>query len=267
MITTTSGGAFNQTPVIVEHIKECRFEQEILNQAVKCYQNINASHREIIKSKFELGEIVYNIIHSQKYGDDAVTKLAIEISKALKRNVLPQRLYESARLYDTFDKNIDKIWKLEEQMGISLTYTFLLRKCIPYINENNAWTAEELSLYVENKLNNWEKTVDDIERNAPKMQNMSVPVDTAISYNIDDDEINEITQQVEGFNVAFNQNHGISRMSFVNHLKKFMLSVDLLVAKNIVLTQKEADMIDDLMVKMMRIVSNIKNNANKKDLS
>lgn len=228
------------TNIICQQTEE-KIPEELITQAVNIHQKINKTHKEIIESKFQLGKIVYEIIQSRKYGENAVSKFAEEISKRLNKIISPQRLYEAARLYSTFQGDIQKIWELEKVFPVPLTYSLIIKKCIPYINEKNAWTPEEIALYIEKKLNDWEESTTDIENNIQKIKKLEKIVN------------NSSNKQVEGFEIAFNQSHETSKFVFSNHLKKFISAVEQAIIRDIQLTQKDLELIDTLIAKLLLI--------------
>lgn len=138
-------------------------EAELIDLAAGTYGAILRSGREMLRLKFELGRLVTIHLQSHTYAHAAVTTLAKSISGACGKVIVPQRLYEAARFYDTFGGQLERVWELERRLSYPLTYTFLIRSIIPKVHEGNAWNPEEWELYQDHQLTRLEKAVHEIE--------------------------------------------------------------------------------------------------------
>ena len=88
--------------------------RELVQQACATYANILRSSREVIRLKFELGRLA---LEWEQYQHAAVVQLARELSAHCEKTILPQRLYEAARLYEAFGGEIRRIWELEARLA------------------------------------------------------------------------------------------------------------------------------------------------------
>lgn len=140
---------------------------EVVEDAIRCYAGIATTTRELIAQKFRLGQLVHEALQQRKYGDGVVQHLATALSRSVGKTIAPARLYEAARVYSAFHGNIEKVWELDRTLSFPLTYSFLVRHCVPAITAETAWNREELARVEEAKLEHWERTVLEIETQAP----------------------------------------------------------------------------------------------------
>ena len=98
--------------------------RELVQQACATNANILRSSREVIRLKFELGRLVRLALEWEQYQHAAVVQLARELSAHCEKTILPQRLYEAARLYEAFGGEIRRIWELEARLAQPLNYTY-----------------------------------------------------------------------------------------------------------------------------------------------
>jgi len=138
-------------------------EQELVDLAAGTYVTILRSSREILRLKFELGRLVRIHLQRHKYTHAAVTRLAQSISGLCGKVIVPQRLYEAARYYETFGGELDRVWAFERRMAQPLTYTYLIRSIIPRIHQSKAWNPDEWALYQDAQISRLESAVQEIE--------------------------------------------------------------------------------------------------------
>jgi hypothetical protein len=138
-------------------------EAELIDLAAGTYGSILRTGREMLRQKFELGRLVNIHLQRHTYAHAAVTILAKCISGVCGKVIVPQRLYEAARFYETFGGQLERVWELERRLSHPLTYTFLIRSIIPRVYEENAWNPQEWGLYQDAQLTRLEKAVHEIE--------------------------------------------------------------------------------------------------------
>jgi len=138
-------------------------EKELIDLAACTYGTILRSSREILRLKFELGRLV--TMHLQRHAREhaAVARMAQAISEVCGKVIVPQRLYEAARYYETFGGNLEYVWEFERRMSHPVTYTYLIRNIIPRVHKGNAWNPEEWSLYQDAQIGRLECAVQEIE--------------------------------------------------------------------------------------------------------
>lgn len=244
---------------------------DLVDTAVECYVVAGASHREIIRQKFRLGGIVSETIKTGKYGEGAIKKLAEKISSKIMKRVDPKRLYEAARLYDTFEGNIERIWELDRQWNFQITYSFLVRQCIPAITAENAYNEEELRLRIESELSNMEKNACKIESRLPELEKISKAIDADISAPNDsvattpitdaqpnEDKAdamfaNDIGLHVDGFREAVHQTPEMSRIVLRSKLRDFSKWLKSMSSRSVYLTQKDIDLINEIIDSLTHI--------------
>lgn len=219
----------------------------VVKEAVFCYESICRTDKDLITQKFELGKIVHEVISEKKYGDNAVGRLAEQMTKQLNKTIEPKRLYETARLYSTFHMDINKVWELEKSLSFPLTYSFLIRNCTPKITNDNAFTVDELKLHVEERMRRWENTAREIEEDTSEAE----LIDSSEKH--DDDEATDMVFQVDGVKRAIRSSEPVSRFMFRKQLVSFKKFLSL-VNMDQKLSSSEMDLIDDIQNYLMIIV-------------
>jgi len=140
---------------------------EYLNQAIiLCQRNARAT-KAVIICKFNLGKLVAEIQEDAQYGDAGVVKLAEDLSRELGYTVHPQRLWECARVYRTFNGDINRVWKLEKELRYPVTWSFLVKNCTKQPDVQNEL---EFTSFWQEKLATWEKTLTEIEDTKAKLE-------------------------------------------------------------------------------------------------
>ena len=136
---------------------------QLLMEARATYVSVIRSSRDVIRHKFALGGLVKLALQWQENNDQAVVQLARDLSAGAGKVVLPQRLYEAARLYDAFDGDLERVWAFEARTSQPLTYTYLIRQIIPRVTKEDAWNPREWERYQEAQLGCLERAVQQIE--------------------------------------------------------------------------------------------------------
>ena len=228
-------------------------EDFYLDQAVTDLTNLfRESSRldmDIINKKFEIGRIVSEVIKKGVYGENAVGNLSQEISAQLGKNISPTRLYEAARFFETF-KTTEKIREVEKDVNIPLSYSFIIRNCIPNtINSSNALTNEEIKLHIESKLKRLERSAEEIEELEPNKDSETAGGD-------------DISEQVTGFKTAVKQSSQVSRFIFRGKLKQFLAFLSQL--EDVELLQKDKNLVDGIMARLLKICATNQQNMERK---
>jgi len=138
-------------------------DQELIELVVGAYSTILRTSRDILRLKFELGRLVTIHLQRHKYAHTKIIALARAISGICGKVIVPQRLYEAARYYNTFGGQLDRVWAFERRMSHPLTYTYLIRSIIPHIHKDKAWNADEWALYQDAQMSRLESAVQEIE--------------------------------------------------------------------------------------------------------
>lgn len=138
-------------------------EQELINFVAGTYMTILKTSRDILRLKFELGRLVGIHLKRHKHQHAAIIRLAQSISGICGKSIVPQRLYEAARYYETFGGQLERVWAFERRLSQPLTYTYLIRSIIPRVQKNTAWNTEEWALYQEAQIGRLELAVQEIE--------------------------------------------------------------------------------------------------------
>ncbi len=151
----------------VEQVSEITY-QEIFQKALSLISRSEKARKDLIVANFELGGLVSQIQDSSEYGDNAVVKLAEDLTKAKNYQVTPVFLWECARVYRTFKGNLQRVWQLEKELqlrGIQISWRFLVRNCTPLPEPEKVLEAEA---YWEKQMTDWETTISEVEETIEK---------------------------------------------------------------------------------------------------
>lgn len=236
---------------------------KVVDLAVSCWQGICTTNRALIEQKFDLGRIVHAVITGRKYGDNAVSRLADELTRKIGKRIEPKRLYEAARFFDTFHGTIDRVWELEMTLSFPVTYSFLVRKCLPGIDKSNAYNAEDLKLHIEERMKRIESAAHTIEE-TEEVKEIVCAAGESDEYE-DDDGVDEtvdysdLRTQTAGMDAAIRQSPSIGRFRLKSHLdslKKFLLAMNESIETNQTkLSNKELELVDDVMALLMDVAA------------
>ncbi len=140
---------------------------ELVQQARVVCDGIIRSSRDTIRYKFALGELVCVALRWAHHEDAAVVRLAAQLTEQCGRLILPQRLYEAARLFEAFGGKLDRIWEFERRLPghlmQPLTFTLLIQQILPRVTKERAWNAREWEYYQEEQYGRLERAVEQIE--------------------------------------------------------------------------------------------------------
>lgn len=114
--------------------------------------------QKTIELRFEIGRVVCTLQDSKAHGDESIKKLASDLTTSLRYTVHPQRLWECGRVYKTFAGDINKIWNLEKEKQLKITWSFLLNNCTKEPTQGEAAVS-----HYEKKIFKWEKAIEEIE--------------------------------------------------------------------------------------------------------
>ncbi len=141
--------------------------EDLVRRAQQLCEGVLRSSRDVIRYKFALGGVVRVVLERTKHQHAAVQDLARRLSRECGKSILPQRLYEAARLHEAFGGKLERIWNLERRVGgaqaVPVTYTYLVRQVIPRITREQAWNTQEWEGYEDAKLVYLERAVEQIE--------------------------------------------------------------------------------------------------------
>jgi len=94
--------------------------EEILEKTDALLGAADTLTNRLIDTNFQIGAFVSALMDEARYGEGAVLKLSYDLSKKRGYTVYPQRLYECARMYKTFEGDIQRVRKL--QFKVSWSY-------------------------------------------------------------------------------------------------------------------------------------------------
>ena len=142
-------------------------DAELVSQAKMLWDGIIRSSRDMIRYKFAIGGLVRIALTHARHDDAAVTRLATELTNACGKLILPQRLYEAARLHEAFAGRLELVWEFERRLprytSQPLSYTYLIRQILPRVTKDRAWNHQEWEHYQEEQLGRLEQAVEQIE--------------------------------------------------------------------------------------------------------
>jgi len=142
-------------------------DAELVSQAKVLCDGIIRSSRDVIRYKFAIGGLVRIALTRARHDDAAVTRLATELTHACGKLILPQRLYEAARLHEAFAGRLELVWEFERRLprytAQPLSYTYLIRQILPRVTKDRAWNHQEWEHYQEEQLGRLEHAVEQIE--------------------------------------------------------------------------------------------------------
>ena len=121
------------------------WEEGLAQRAERCARSITYVTGELIRERFLLGELVVEALERSQYGDAVVVRLAQRMSVAVGKCIRPHMLYESARIYNAFAGKWERIEDLRAQLSFPLSYSYLVRFCLPSLTTVTAWYAQEVT--------------------------------------------------------------------------------------------------------------------------
>ena len=131
--------------------------EEILERTDVLLKAVDTFTSKLIDANFQIGALVSTLMDEAQYGEGAVLKLSHDLSKKRGYTVYPQRLYECARVYKTFEGDIQKVWSLERKLQSKINWSYLVRNCV-----KEPFEGQEAVLHWESKIARWESTLDEI---------------------------------------------------------------------------------------------------------
>lgn len=135
--------------------------QQAIERCTNLLHVVYNSEIEKIKANIEIGSIVADILENAKYGDRAVEKFALELTKKRGKTVYAQRLYEAYEVWSTV-KTIDKVLEIQKKLDNEITWNWLVKNASRgFFNESNEKIKKEK---VQKILRQIEKTSDTIEQ-------------------------------------------------------------------------------------------------------
>lgn len=111
--------------------------------AVAAWGRVLSASSDLIQARFELGGLVYGALHEGAYGDGVVVRMAARLSRESGKLVTPALLYDVARLYAAFGGQYTRVEALRARLRFPLTYTYLVRTCVPIVTRETAWNSGE----------------------------------------------------------------------------------------------------------------------------
>lgn len=134
-----------------------------IQEAEACWGRLLQAGSDLIRARFDLGGVVFRALQAGQYSDGVVRRLANHLTKVSGKVVSMQVLYESARLYQAFGGSYARIDLMRRQLSFPLTYTYLVRRCVPVVTRETAWNPEEWGHREEGELASLERVVLKIE--------------------------------------------------------------------------------------------------------
>ena len=144
-----------------EHVAD--WQESLVQRAEQCARSITYVAGELIRERFRLGGIVVEALERSQYGDAVVVKMAERMSAAIGKCIRPHMLYESARIYNAFGGQWERIEALRAQLSFPLSYSYLVRFCLPAWTMDTAWNAQQVTYSNDSELRGFESAVLRIE--------------------------------------------------------------------------------------------------------
>ncbi|MBK8380263.1 MAG: hypothetical protein IPL14_20805 [Nitrospira sp.] len=139
------------------------WQESLVQRAEQCARSITYVAGELIRERFRLGGIVVEALERSQHGDAVVVKMAERMSAAVGKCIRPHMLYESARIYNAFGGQWERIEALRAQLSFPLSYSYLVRFCLPALTMDSAWNAEQVTYSNDSELRGFESAVLRIE--------------------------------------------------------------------------------------------------------
>ena len=139
------------------------WEEGLAQRAERCARSITYVTGELIRERFLLGELVVEALERSQYGDAVVVRLAQRMSVAVGKCIRPHMLYESARIHNAFGGKWEWIEVLRAQLSFPLSYSYLVRFCLPALTTDTAWNAQQVTYSNDFELRGFESAVLKIE--------------------------------------------------------------------------------------------------------
>lgn len=111
--------------------------------AVVAWTRVLSASSDLIQARFELGRLVYRALQEGVNGDGVVVGMARRLSRESGKLVTPAILYQVARLYAAFRGQYGLVEALRARLKFPLTYSYLVRTCVPIVTRETAWNAGE----------------------------------------------------------------------------------------------------------------------------
>ncbi len=146
---------------MVEQVAD--WQEPLVRRAEQCARSITYVAGELIRERFLLGGIVVEALERSQYGDAVIVNMAQRMSTAVGKCIRPHMLYESARIYNAFGGQWERIEALRAQLSFPLSYSYLVRFCLPALTRDNAWNAQQVAYSNDFELRGFETAVLRIE--------------------------------------------------------------------------------------------------------
>ena len=147
--------------LVVEQVAD--WQEPLVQRAEQCARSITYVAGELIRERFLLGGIVVEALERSQFGDAVIVKMAHRMSTAVGKCIRPHTLYESARIYNAFGGQWERIEALRAQLSFPLSYSYLVRFCLPALTRDTAWNAQQVAYSNEFELRGFETAVLRIE--------------------------------------------------------------------------------------------------------
>jgi len=217
--------------------------EEILDKVNHLISRADRFTDAFIRLNFSIGSLVNALMEDARYGDSVILRLSEDLTKLRGYTVYPQRLWECARVYKSFEGNISKIWALEKSMQIKLTWSFLVRNCT---KAPAPGSSVEYTNYWQSKLSYWENTLQEIST-------VSVEKDTIITQSPE-----PLKQELKGF---FEAVKPLTECSAVEEFNTLMTRINILldkvIAQSVFLSPSTRAVLEEIHQKIGRILEHV----------
>ena len=202
--------------------------------AVVAWTRVLSASSDLIHARFELGRLVYQALHEGTYGDAVVVGMAMRLSRESGKLVTPAILYEVARLYAAFGGQYARVEALRTRLRFPLTYSYLVRTCVPIVTRETAWNAAEWDGRQHVELSRLEGEVLQIEeqftRDQAEKQARLARVSEAVPIG---------GESADGFTLVCQQSVGYQHVAVQTLLGRLVETVSLLERKGSVLCEAD----------------------------
>ena len=187
--------------LVVEQVAD--WQEPLVQRAEQCARSITYVAGELIRERFLLGGIVVEALERSQFGDAVIVKMAHRMSTAVGKCIRPHTLYESARIYNAFEGQWERIEALRDQLSFPLSYSYLVRFCLPALTRDTAWNAQQVAYSNEFELRGFETAVLRIEERVQAHRTRQQGVDAERPVDL----------ETEGFIVACAQSQEFQGMA------------------------------------------------------
>lgn len=218
-----------------------------MDRAVVLWNQVLTASNDLIRARFELGAVVHEALKASAYGDGVVVRLAARLSASSGKLVTPALLYEVARLYAAFGGQYGRVDELRRRLRFPLTYTYLVRTCVPILTPETAWNTGEWDVRQSAELSRMEQAVLHIEDRFAQHQ-------AARAAQIPAQTDTHPESPVEGFHIVCQQSSAYQDLAIHTLSGRIHEALGHLERKASVLTVRDRQQLQEFAARLLRLV-------------